>query len=176
MPWVDIVDARIAEGKPPTAELFSYYRERDLCNAAKPIPFPIPANPTYHNTIVEGGAVVDSLTVFIPEDVPDGWVLAVPVRVKYEAISGTSIGGNAEVWAELGSSVGNRVQNSNTVAIEGVSLVAIDPSMRGTEQTLNLRAAAPDNVDADPPTLDKYRASASWGSKTGQALGSIRRR
>ena len=114
--------------------------------------------------------------MFIPEDVPDGWVLAVPVRVKYEAITGSSIGGNAEVWAELGSSVGNRVQNSNTVAIEGVSLVVIDPSMRGTEQALNLRAAAPDNVDADPPTLDKYRASASWGSKTGQALGSIRRR
>lgn len=171
MPWVDIVDARIATGKPPTAELFSYYRERDLCNAAKPFPLPVIADPAYKKTIVEIGALVDSLTVFIPHDVPSGWVLAVPVRVIWEAITGSSLAGDAVAWAVLGSSVGNRIVNT-----DGVSKVAVDPSMRGTEQTLELWAAAPDNVDADPPTIDKYRAAASWGYKTSQALGSFRRR
>lgn len=160
--WVDITDTPLAAGKPPTSELANALRERDKCNASKPCG--VETDSIYTNVTANfEWRKYAEYRVFVPDDVPDGWRLFMPMH--YDATSG---GGTAKY--KLGSN-----ESPELVPLAGygftVLAVDVDPSLRGTEVECELWAYT-ESYDVDPLTVFKVKGP---GTQT-QCLASFRRK
>lgn len=144
--WLDIPDARIAADQPPNAVLMSLYRERDKSSASKPLPI----TDVSPNTIVTHKGNLDGFgevwtqgyttRLFIPHDVPSGWVL------HYRWISETywdgtpGTGMRVEMRLALGGNYSPvSVQTALTTVVQAQEVV-VPTSARGTYVDLAVEA------------------------------------
>lgn len=159
--WVDLTDTPLGAGKPPTSELGNALRERDRCNASKHAG--VETDGTYTNATTNYSWVkAAEYRVFVPDDIPEGWQLFMPLH--YDSSTG-----GGEAYYKLGTKQSPQFSAAGGYGFT-VLAVEVDPSLRGTEVECELWVYT-EQYDVDPVTVFKVKGP---GAQT-QALASFRR-
>lgn len=137
-------DARLTASKAPTSDLGITYRDNDRANACKPMCSYDPGEGSGAFTSVKAAATtVATWYVYVPNDVPSGYVLHWPVRVKMVHNDPSSPQGY--FFLSLGANDGGDVSTNSTSYVEKTPSVEVPTAARGTATTLTLKAYTPGN-------------------------------
>lgn len=128
--WTDLTDTQLAEGAAPLSEIAFAWRENQRCAATKPLEMDdFPADSTNSTSYIE----MFRLKVWIPEDTPDGFVVAVPYTLS---LDDTSLGNAGTVRLTLGANSAEEAVASSGAPKDALTKIALDTSLRGTEADL----------------------------------------
>ena len=156
MPWQDISDSVLEVGDPTAAEIGAALRERDRANASKALPMTYSLASGAQCLLADGWKTSLTLRVFVPHDLPSGWVLWLPYQL---VLHGTTANPAGSARLKIGSTIGVSHAFTATTPVQvldDILQIVVPDSARGTEIDVEIQcqttsATSGDYSQANPP-------------------------